>query len=63
MQKKEFFTEAIQAYMDYCDRNHFIFQQPSKGSSAVGRKYVHLRNVNGDLAKYNYKDHVIVGAE
>ena len=32
-----------------------VYQQPARLSCSVGRKYVHLRNINGELARYNIK--------
>ena len=58
---------AMEAYKKYCDehitvydrkRNAYhllIYQAPSYSSSEVGRKYVYLRNCNGDIARYNIK--------
>lgn len=36
----------------YCERYGYIFSQPNEQLSMVGRKYVHLENINGKLAKY-----------
>ncbi len=58
--KSQLFTNAVQAYISHCERNLVAFQQPSKEGSWVGWKHVHLRNVNGDLARYNHRDGVIV---
>ena len=32
-----------------------VYQQPARSSCTVGRKYVYLRNCNGELARYNIK--------
>lgn len=52
--------KAIKAWYNYCKRNGVIYQQPSRGSVVVGRKYVYLSNINGDLAKYDFKRRRIV---
>ena len=44
--------DAVKAYARYCQKNGFIFSQPSERMSTVGRKYVHLENINGKLGKY-----------
>lgn len=61
------FQEAVDAYKYICDKymtvydrkgnayTGLLYQQPSVYSSQVGRKYVHLRNCNGDIARYNIK--------
>ena len=46
------FEDAIKAYATYCERYGYIFSQPNEQQSMVGRKYVHLDNNNGQLAKY-----------
>lgn len=46
------FEDAIKAYAKYCERYGYIFSQPNEQLSMVGRKYVHLENINGKLAKY-----------
>lgn len=46
------FEDAVKAYVRYCQKNGFIFSQPSEQMSTVGRKYVHLENINGKLGKY-----------
>ncbi len=45
--------KAIIAYFKKSKREGFIFMQPSKDLSIVGRKYIYLNNCNGLLAKYN----------
>ena len=37
-----------------------IYQQPARSSCKVGRKYVYLRNCNGELARYVIKTGVII---
>ena len=63
----EVLLEAIQAYQVVCkkgtpvydkDGNMYsglLYQQPAWSSCEVGRKYVHLRNCNGEIARYNIK--------
>lgn len=46
------FEDAIKAYAKYNERYGYIFSQPNEQLSMVGRKYVHLENINGKLAKY-----------
>lgn len=63
---------AMQAYKVVCDEHitvfdrkgnaypSLIYQTPSYSSSEVGRKYVYLRNCNGDIALYNIKTGEII---
>ncbi len=46
------FDDAVDAYRKYCEDNLLIFRQPGENASDVGRKYIHLRNSNEDLARY-----------
>ena len=58
---------ALEAYREVClrgipvyDRDGNMYpmlnyQRPSVKLSKVGWKYVHLRNCNGDIARYNIK--------
>ena len=60
-------SQAIEAYFEVChqgipvtDRkgnvySMLVYQQPSQSDSIIGRKYVYLRNCNGELARYNIK--------
>ena len=50
--KTSIFEDAIKAYAKYCETNGYIFSQPNERLSVVGRKYVHLKNTNGKLGKY-----------
>lgn len=54
------FEDAVMAYAKYCKRNGYIFSQPNEQLSMVGRKYVHLENTNGKLAKYEIATKKIV---
>ena len=59
--------QAIEAYYETChsgmpvkDRKGnvylmLVYQQPSMSCCIIGRKYVYLRNCNGDIARYNIK--------
>jgi hypothetical protein len=59
--------QAIEAYYEVCrlgmpvkDRkgnvySMLVYQQPSSSCSIIGRKYVYLRNCNGDIARFNIK--------
>ena len=59
--------QAIEAYQCVCqfgitvyDRKGnayygLLYQRPSWSDSTVGRKYVHLRNCNGEIARYSIK--------
>lgn len=61
----ELYQKACRAYERACkrpwrDRNGNLYPMasysyPSEYESIVGRKYVHLRNCNGDLARYVIK--------
>lgn len=57
---EELFTEAVKAYEKWCKENNAIFDYPAESLSDVGRKYVHLRNTNGRLARYNHKERIII---
>lgn len=48
-----FFEKAVKAYARYCERNGFIYAQPSELMSTDDRKFVYLENINGRLADYN----------
>lgn len=57
----------MQAYKKACDERitvydrkgnaypYLCYQVPSYNSSEIGRKYVYLRNCNGEIARYNIK--------
>lgn len=49
------FDDAIKAYHRYCNSNNLVFSQPSESLSEIKRKYVYLKNINGDLARYVIK--------
>ena len=65
--EKDFLLMAIQAYKKVCDKHVtvydrkgnaiplLLYQDPSYSSSIIGRKYVYLRNCNGEIARYNIK--------
>ena len=48
-----FMETSIFENAGYCQKNGFIFSQPSEQMSTIGRKYVHLelKNINGKLGK------------
>ena len=64
---KDIIIEAMKAYEKVCNQHITVnnrqgtafpflsYQAPSYSSSEVGRKYVYLRNCNGDIARYNIK--------
>ena len=68
---EELFDQALEAYKKVCDKHitvynrqrtafHLLcYQAPSWYASEVGRKYVYLRNCNGDIARYNIKTKTI----
>ena len=63
---------AIEAYYNVCKKGRpvydkdgrmyscMIYQQPARSNCTVGRKYVYLRNCNGDLARYVIKTGEII---
>lgn len=63
---------ADNAYKRVCDKHITVYNRkgdafsllhycyPSYSSSIVGRKYVYLRNCNGNLARYNIKTGEII---
>ena len=64
---KDIIIEAMKAYEKVCNQHITVYnrqgtafpflsyQAPSWYASEVGRKYVYLRNCNGDIARYNIK--------
>jgi hypothetical protein len=62
-----YFMQALDAWKAVCDfhitvydrkgnaHSGMLYQQPSRRDSSVGWKYVHLRNCNGDIARYNIR--------
>lgn len=65
------FFEAVSAYAEVCKngtpvmcadgKEHMlVYNQPSEADSVVGRKYVHLKNCNGDLCRYVIKTGEII---
>lgn len=67
MNKSILYNQAVDAYFEVCHYgiqvndskgntySMLVYLQPSRRFSVVGRKYVHLRNINGDIARYNIK--------
>lgn len=53
--KKDLYQQVCKAYSRFCKNNMQVFQQPSESCSIIGRKYVHLRNTYGNLAKYDLR--------
>lgn len=65
--EQDLVLKAMEAYKKVCDEHitvynrqgtafpSIIYQAPSWYASEVGRKYVYLRNCNGDIARYNIK--------
>jgi hypothetical protein len=65
--KKALLQQAIEAYYEVCRTgmrvedckgnvySMLVYQQPSESDSIIGWKYVHLRNCNGEIARYNIK--------
>ena len=63
--------QAIEAYFNVCKDctpvfnkdgqliSGLIYQQPALSDCTVGRKYVYLRNCNGEIARYNIKTETI----
>ncbi len=61
------FSQALEAYKYVCDNHITVYDKegnayptlcytvPSYRHSKVGWKYVHLRNGNGDIARYTIK--------
>ena len=47
--------KATAAYSRQCARRGTLFNQPDVHLSEVGRIFVHLRNINGELAKIRIK--------
>src|SRR6266516_3801132 len=47
------YQKACVAYERYCEQRDRIYQQPSWSLAEQDDEYVYLRNVNGELARYN----------
>ena len=70
--KENILYKAIDAYYNVCkdctpvyDKDGrmysgLIYQQPAVSRCTVGRKYVYLRNCNGDIARYVIKEDKII---
>jgi hypothetical protein len=54
------FLNAITAYARWCTQRRVLYVHPNAELSSVGWKYVHLRNINGLLARYNFRIQRIV---
>jgi hypothetical protein len=54
------FLNAITAYARWCTQRRVLYDYPNAQLSSVGWKYVHLRNTNGLLARYNLLTRQIV---
>jgi len=50
------YAKAVAAYARYCNKNGYLYQQPSKCGSYVeevrGKLFIGLKNINGLLASY-----------
>jgi hypothetical protein len=47
------FTNACAAWGRYCTRHGFVYQRASRYSSEVKGKSIYLRNIRGNLARYD----------
>lgn len=54
------YQRAVQAYKKFCYRQGRDYQEPDQALSEIGKKFVVLRNSEGDLAKYSIKKDRIV---
>lgn len=52
----ELYKKAVVAYERYCRKDEYVYQQPSHDDSVIGTKFVHLKNVNGNLQISSMKD-------
>jgi hypothetical protein len=53
--EKELYDQAVAAFYRKHNKDGVSVNQPNEGLSEVDEEIVHLNNVNGPLAKYNYK--------
>ena len=73
MDKNKILLNAMLAYKRVCDKHITVYDQkgnafpyslsfvaPSWDGSIVGRKYVYLRNCNGEIARYVIKTKKII---
>jgi glutamate synthase domain-containing protein 1 len=51
--KRPQFLTAITAYVRWCWQHRVPYRHPDDQVSTVGRKYVHLRDRTGSLARYD----------
>ena len=72
--ERDLYIKACLAYKEFCENGTplkdrdgnvisamgLIYTAPSQSLSDVGRKYVHLRNSNGDIARYVIKTGEII---
>lgn len=70
--KKNLFFEAVEALADFAKRNPSVYDefgryqgerlwvQPSECDSVIGRRFVYLNNINGQIAKYDIKKGEII---
>ena len=70
--KKNALSLALEAWKNVCNngtpvmdkegRMYYgqIYQQPSVSNCTIGRKYVYLRNCNGEIARYVIKTGEII---
>jgi hypothetical protein len=50
---EQVFTNACAAWERYCTRHGFVYEQPSREASVVSGRSVYLRNIRGNLARYD----------
>lgn len=51
--REALFARACAAYEQLCRDENYIYMQPARDRSHIGRTYVHLCSVRGDLGRYN----------
>ena len=59
-ERSHVYQRAVQAYKKFCYRQDRDYQEPDQALSEIGKKFVLLRNSDGELAKYHIKKDRIV---
>jgi hypothetical protein len=56
MDENDLLDRATTAYLGWCKKRGCLGDQPCRDRSEVVCNIIHLRNVNGDLARYRVAD-------
>jgi hypothetical protein len=56
MKSVNVYRKAESCYLDFCQNNCQIYNEPMELYSMIGRKYVHLADMSGPFARYLIKE-------